>query len=89
MKFLLAMHGQFMVRLVFTVLHCASCVVRGCEFSSLCGRGARRGLSPRGPRALRKFPPFLKLPPYFHTEEQFRFSHVDSDVDLYGANFKS
>ena len=83
MKFLLAMHGQFMVRLVFILYaYAALCIVRG--------RGGRgRGLSPRAPRALRKFPPFLKLPPYFQTEEQCRFSHVDSDVDLYGANFKS
>ena len=70
-----------MVRLGFFMFMLAACIL------ILRGRG---GLSPRArPTCVEKVPAISKLPPYFQTEEQFRFSHVDSDVDLYGANFKS
>jgi hypothetical protein len=82
MKFLLAMHGQFMVHgsSLCCIVHCALCVGGG--------RGKRQeGVEPARPECVEKVPAISEAPANFQTEEQCRFSHVDSDVDLYGANF--
>lgn len=61
MKFLLAMHGQFMVHVRFVLAFlCASTKCEVVRSVRCAGGGRGGGVEPaRAPRALRKFPPFL------------------------------